>query len=182
MWHEMKFDMKWYKKSLNGFWSVVLFLWASKVEKLGVLLSRFEKSFMNQDFSEILNAPIFFVFEDRGLVFGMLTFFLHTRILGPYGPFILAPAEGCFGGPSARHLGLWPNNLFQPPKDHILKVSWHYIHFCLKYKHLKNQAYKQGYKQGYAQWVILEILDVLCRHQWSYPESSVALSSFLAEI
>ena len=68
-------------------------------------------------------------------------------------------------------------------KDHILKVSWHYLHFWLKYKHLKNQGYKQGYKQGYeqgyAQGVIHEILDVLCRHQGSYPESFVALSSDL---
>ena len=63
-------------------------------------------------------------------------------------------------------------------KDHILKVSWHYLNFYLKYKYLKNQ----GYKLQYAQWVIHEILDVLCRHQGSYPESFVALSSFLAEI
>ena len=86
-----------------------------------------------------------------------------TRISGPYGPLILAPAEGCFGGPSARHLGLWPNNLFQ-------------------YKHLKNQGYKQGYEQGYAQWVTHDILYVLVRPQGSYPENFVALSSFLAKI
>ena len=103
--------------------------------------------------------------------------FSQLEYQGPWALF-LAPAEGCFGGPLARHLGIWPNNLFQPPKDHILKVLWHYLHFCLKYKHLKNQ----GYKQGYAQWVIHEILDVLCRHQGSYPESFVALSSFLSEI
>ena len=48
----------------------------------------------------------------------------------------------------------------------------------LKYKHVKNQ----GYKQGYAQWVINDILDVLCRPQGSYPESFVSLSLFLAEI
>ena len=29
-----------------------------------------------------------------------------TRISGPYGPFILAPAQGCFGGRSAHQLGL----------------------------------------------------------------------------
>ena len=42
------------------------------------------------------------------------------------------------------------------PKDNILKVLWHYLHFWLKYKHLKSQ----GCKQGYAQWVINDILDV----------------------
>ena len=68
------------------------------------------------------------------------------------------------------------------PKDNILKVSWHYLLFCLKYKHLKNQGYKQGYKQGYTQWVIHDVLDVLCRPQGSYPESFVSLSLFLAEI
>ena len=47
------------------------------------------------------------------------------------------------------------------PKDHILKVLWHYLYFWLKYKHLKNQ----GYKQGYTQWVIHDILDVLGRPQ-----------------
>ena len=50
------------------------------------------------------------------------------------------------------------------PKDPILKVLRHYLHFWLKYKHLKNQGYKQGYKQGYeqgyAQWVIHALLDV----------------------
>ena len=46
------------------------------------------------------------------------------------------------------------------PKDHILKVLWHYLYFWLKYKHLKNQGYKQGYKQGYTQWVIHDILEV----------------------
>ena len=40
----------------------------------------------------------------------------------------------------------------------------------------------EGYKQGYAQWVIHDILDVLSRPQGSYPESFVALSSFLAKI
>ena len=45
------------------------------------------------------------------------------------------------------------------PKDHILKVLWHYLHFWLKYKHLKDQ----GYKQGYAQWVTDDILEVLVR-------------------
>ena len=83
-------------------------------------------------------------------------------------------------------MGLRLNNLFQPPKDHILKVLWPYLHFCLKFKHLKNQRhkqrYKQGYEQGYAQWVIHDVLDVLCRPQGSYPESFVALSLFLAEI
>ena len=72
------------------------------------------------------------------------------------------------------------------PKDHMLKVSWHYLHFWLKYKHLKNQGYKQwykqGYEQGYAQWVIYDVIDVLCRPQGSYPESFVALSLFLTEI
>ena len=58
------------------------------------------------------------------------------------------------------------------PKDHILKFSWHYLHFWLKYKHLKSQ----GYKQGYAQWVIHDGLDVPCRPQPSYPESFLALS------
>ena len=67
-------------------------------------------------------------------------------------------------------------------KDHILKVSWHYLRFWLKYKHLKNQGYKQGYEQGYAQWVTHDILDVLCGTQGSYPESFVSLSLFLAEI
>ena len=69
------------------------------------------------------------------------------------------------------------------PKDHILKILWHYLHFWLKYKHLKNQGFKQGYKQGYeqgyAQWVIHDILVVLCRTQGAYPESFAALSSFL---
>ena len=37
--------------------------------------------------------------------------FYLTRISGSYGPFILAPADGCFGGPSAHHLDLWANNL-----------------------------------------------------------------------
>ena len=68
------------------------------------------------------------------------------------------------------------------PKDHILKVLWHYLNFLLKYKHLKNQGYKQGYKQGYTQWVINDILDVLCRLQGSYPESFVSLSFFLDEL
>ena len=53
---------------------------------------------------------------------------------------------------------------FVDPKDHILKVLRHYLHFWLKYKHLKNQGYKQGYKQGYeqgyTQWVIHALLDV----------------------
>ena len=35
------------------------------------------------------------------------------------------------------------------PKDNILKVSWRYLNFLQKYKHLKNQGYKQGYEQGY---------------------------------
>ena len=67
------------------------------------------------------------------------------------------------------------------PKDNILKVSWHYLHFWLKYKHLRNQGYKQGYKEGYAKWVIHDVLDVLCRPQGSYPESFLALSLFLAD-
>ena len=33
--------------------------------------------------------------------------FIITRISGPYRPFILAPAEGCFGGPSVHHQGLY---------------------------------------------------------------------------
>ena len=37
--------------------------------------------------------------------------FKSTRISGRYAPFILAPAEGFFGGPLAHHLGLWPNDL-----------------------------------------------------------------------
>ena len=69
------------------------------------------------------------------------------------------------------------------PKDHILKFSWHYLNFWLKYKHLKSQGYKLGYKQGYkqkyAQWVIHDFLDEPCRPQGSYPESFMALSSFL---
>ena len=68
------------------------------------------------------------------------------------------------------------------PKDHILKVLWHYLHFWLKYKHLKNQGYKQGYEQGYAQWVTHDMLDVLVRPQGSHPESFMALSLFLAEL
>ena len=34
------------------------------------------------------------------------------------------------------------------PKDHILKVLWHYLNFWLKYKQLKNQGYKQGTNRG----------------------------------
>ena len=68
------------------------------------------------------------------------------------------------------------------PKDHILKVLWHYLNFWLKDKHLKNQVYKQGYKQGYAQWVIHDVLDVVGRPQGSYPESFVSISLLLAEI
>ena len=61
------------KKGLSGFWSAVLFLWALKVEKLGISLSRFEKLLINQDFPEISNAHNIFVFEDMGMVFGILT-------------------------------------------------------------------------------------------------------------
>ena len=64
------------------------------------------------------------------------------------------------------------------PKNHILKVLWYYLNFWLKYKHFRNQ----GYKQGYTQLVIHDILYVLCRPQGSYPESFVALFKFLAEI
>ena len=64
------------------------------------------------------------------------------------------------------------------PKDHILKDSRQYLHFWLKYKHLKIR----GTNRGMAQWVIHDILDVPCRAQGSYPESFEALSSFLAEI
>ena len=63
-----------------------------------------------------------------------------------------------------------------------MKVSWHYLNFWLKYKHLKNQEYKQGHEQGYAQLVIHDNLDAFCRPQGSFPESFEALSSFLAEI
>ena len=45
-------------------------------------------------------------------------------------------------------------------KDYILKVSWQYLNFWLKYEHLKHLGYKQRYKQGYAHWVIPDILDL----------------------
>ena len=57
-------------------------------------------------------------------------------------------------------------------KDFILKVSWHYLYFWLKYKHLKSQ----WYKQGYTQCVIHDGLDLPCRPQPSYPESFLTLS------
>ena len=72
------------------------------------------------------------------------------------------------------------------PKDHILKVSWKYLYYWLRYRVNKENRpiviRPTHPKLTQLPRVIHDVLDVLGRPQGSYPESCVALSLFLAEI